>query len=507
MGRVSGGGGSGATATASIGQLPVGITSVTLTNPGAGYTSVPTVTVGGDGSGALVNATLNSTLPVGSVSWTSSIPACYAVGTAPGVSFNPAGATATATMTGQSCIRSFTVSGQCKDSNDSTVTAASGGFSGTVSWSGNGNSWKTSTAPKVVNPGNTSTPGSFTISCSNPKSGDPPTVTPTYGIQINTINVTSGGSYHAAPSVALPGVTPVGGSPTATATLSGTANPGPVASLSIPFGGNGSGYTVNPVPLTIAPPACTPGPSCVQATGTASITPSQGVLSIQVTNGGSGYSPASPPTVALSGGGGGLGATAMASVGSGGSYQGAVYLLTSLAVMPSGARAMAQMEAGVTYNQFTLGLGGALTLIGPNPAFGTPHSMPFEIIGNDCPTCTPGPPGCNTTPHPARDAIGVYDPTNATNPSAVEHGVAFPHARTDLDIGESFALGQVDERIVKTYETLNKVIEHCEQVISPRMKCSELNAEAWKIWERSGISKPPTGMGHGLGLEIHDRSH
>ena len=79
----SGGGGSGATAIATIFQLPTGITSVTLTNPGAGYSSVPAVTItpsDGNGSGAAVNATVNNTVPVQSVSWSSATPACYAIG-------------------------------------------------------------------------------------------------------------------------------------------------------------------------------------------------------------------------------------------------------------------------------------------------------------------------------------------------------------------------------------------------------------------------------------------
>ncbi len=81
---------------------------------------------------------------------------------------------------------------------------------------------------------------------------------------------------------------------------------------------------------------------------------------------------------------------------------------------------MTQMEVGITYNSFTFGIGGALTVLGPNPTFGTPHSQPFQMIGSDCPTCAPVPTGCNTTAVPAKDAIGVYDPTNATNPSAVQ---------------------------------------------------------------------------------------
>ena len=426
---ISGGGGSGATATAVVGQLPVGITSVKLTNGGAGYTSVPAVTItpaDGNGSGAIVNAALNSTLPVSSVAPTppattwASPAACYPIGTTPTVSFSPAGATASVTMTGNSCIYGFTASGSCSSKNvTANVTASNGtgsGFAGTVT---SGANKKADGTYVPSNPGSYSTvPTTFSVAspCSSV------TITPTYGIQISTVNVTAGGSYQTGspPSVSFGGATPRGGVPSATASLGGTVNPGPVTGLSIPFGGNGSGYDTNPI-LTIAPPSCTPGPSCVQATGTASIATDDGVLSINITNPGTGYSQANPPAVTISGGGGGSGATATASVGSAGNSMGRVHMLTSLAVTPSGSRAMAQMETGVKYDaSYTFGIGGALTLIGPNPLFGTPHSMPFQMIGNDCPTCAPAPSGCNTAAVPSRDAIGVYDPTQATNPSAVQ---------------------------------------------------------------------------------------
>lgn len=53
---ITGGGGSGATATASLGSGMV--TGISVTDPGSGYSSVPTVTVGGDGTGATATATL-----------------------------------------------------------------------------------------------------------------------------------------------------------------------------------------------------------------------------------------------------------------------------------------------------------------------------------------------------------------------------------------------------------------------------------------------------------------
>lgn len=330
------------------------------------------------------------------------------------------GATASATMTGNSCIYSFTASGTCGTKNETdTVTATNGtgsGFTGSVTTGSN---------KKVSGSFNPSNPGSYTVlpttfNAGGSCAGDL-TITPTYGKQISTVNVTAGGAYAAGspPTVTFGGAAPVGGTPAGTATLSGTVNPGPLTALSIPAGGNGSGYDANPT-LSITAPACTPGPSCIQATGTASIATDYGVLGINITNAGTGYSQGNPPVVTISGGGGGSGAKATASVGAAGNSMGAAYELTSLAVTPTGSRAMTQMEIGVTYtSSYTFGIGGALTLIGPAPSFGTPHSNNFQMVGTDCPTCAPVPSGCNTTALPSKDAIGIDDPTNATNPTAV----------------------------------------------------------------------------------------
>jgi len=424
---LSGGAGSGATATAVVDQLPQGLTSVTITNPGVGYTSNPAVTItptDGNGSGAIVNATVSDTEPVVSVgpsgaTWATP-PACYASGNTPTVIFTPASATATANMTGNSCIYSYQASGSCDGKNDTgAVTANNGtgsGFAGAVTA---GSNKKADGSYTPSNPGNyTAVPTTFSVAspCENVS------ITPTYGIQINTVTIpqNGGGSYTpgSPPTVTFGTYSPKGGLPGAKATLS-TGPTGIVNSLTIPVNGGGSGYDANPI-LIIAAPPCTPGPGCVTATGTASIATDYGVVSITLTNGGSGYSQANPPTVTFSGGGGGSGAQATATVGSSGNTMGPVSLLTALAVTPSGSRAMAQMETGVLYNSYTFGLGGALTLIGPNPNFGTPHSNNFQMIGTDCPTCAPVPSGCNTTALPSIDAIGIDDPTKATNPSAVQ---------------------------------------------------------------------------------------
>ncbi|WP_372240736.1 phage tail tube protein [Pseudomonas sp. CK-NBRI-02] len=56
---ITGGGGTGATAVAVLDGDEVA--SVTITNPGSGYSSVPSVSFsGGDGSGAAASASLNT---------------------------------------------------------------------------------------------------------------------------------------------------------------------------------------------------------------------------------------------------------------------------------------------------------------------------------------------------------------------------------------------------------------------------------------------------------------
>lgn len=58
---ITGGGGSGATAVAVLGTggAAATVASITITNAGSGYTSVPTVTITGDGANAAGTAVLN----------------------------------------------------------------------------------------------------------------------------------------------------------------------------------------------------------------------------------------------------------------------------------------------------------------------------------------------------------------------------------------------------------------------------------------------------------------
>jgi Tfp pilus assembly protein PilX len=101
-----GGDGTGATATAVMQQDTTGyVSAITLTTGGSGYTSAPTVTISGDGTGATVTATLSSSgttvTTAGSVTVVTLTTGGDSYATAPTVGFSGgggSGATATATL-------------------------------------------------------------------------------------------------------------------------------------------------------------------------------------------------------------------------------------------------------------------------------------------------------------------------------------------------------------------------------------------------------------------------
>ena len=74
----------------------------------------------------------------------------------------------------------------------------------------------------------------------------------------------------------------------------------------------------------------------------------------------------------------------------------------------------------------------------------------------------------------------------------------------NADTGESGSIGRPGEKQRRYYEAVLDAVETCERVLAHGMKPSELNSEAAKVFERHGVPRPPTGMGHGIGLEIYD---
>lgn len=251
---ISGGGGTGAMATASLSAPVVG---VTMTSGGSGYTSAPTVTISGDGSGATGVAILNGGL-VSDITITNGGSGYSSPPTVSLTGGGGSGAAATATINGS-------VGGL-------TVTDRGLGYTGipqvtfaSVDGNGSGASATVQVAGGLVT-----------------------------GVDVvsKVVLVSFGGSgYTTAPTVNLSGGGGTGA--TASATLSAA-----VSGFTLTHGG--SGYTSAPT-ITIAGDG-------EGADGTAIV--SGGVVTgITLTHGGSGFS--SVPTVVITGGGG-TGATATA---------------------------------------------------------------------------------------------------------------------------------------------------------------------------------------------------
>jgi Xaa-Pro dipeptidase len=72
------------------------------------------------------------------------------------------------------------------------------------------------------------------------------------------------------------------------------------------------------------------------------------------------------------------------------------------------------------------------------------------------------------------------------------------------DTGESFCIGKPPERQLKIYRALEELVNKCLEIAAPGVKCTDLSDEVVKIWDKHDVTRPPTGMGHGIGLETHE---
>ncbi len=290
----TGGGGTGATATAAISES---VTSIGVTNSGTGYTSAPACALSGGGftTAATCSANLGGAGPITAVALTGGGTGYTSV---PTVSFGGGGSGATAlaalgvvsyTFTGGS---KYTSAPSCMVSAPPAGTTAT--CTTTISTSG-GN--KKVTAVNVVLQG-TGYTGVPTVTIAAPGgSGTQATATAVLGVVSVALN--TGGLGYTSPTVSF-----LGGGFTTQATATATATGTTVTSVSFT---SGSGYTS-------APTVSFSGGGGSGAAATAGISGS--VVSVTLTNGGTGYT--SNPTVTFtSGGGSGAAATATASTGSG----------------------------------------------------------------------------------------------------------------------------------------------------------------------------------------------
>lgn len=72
------------------------------------------------------------------------------------------------------------------------------------------------------------------------------------------------------------------------------------------------------------------------------------------------------------------------------------------------------------------------------------------------------------------------------------------------DTGESGFLGVADEKQNKYYNAVKQTVDDVIDAIQPGVRPSELNKIADTVWEKHGISSSGSGMGHGIGLEVHE---
>jgi hypothetical protein len=403
-------GGITAEATADIEAVPSGqLSSITVGGGGAGYTSAPTVSFVGVGTGATATAHIVSPgASVNSVTLTSPGEQCYL--TPPPVSFvgGGSGATATAVLEGSpSCVVTWSVSGSCAARQGETVTGVElgggSGFSGSfrVSNGGRGGPSVVSGTETIQNPGTGFTANPTSLTNLNECPGL--TVTAVAGYRLASLNLTSGGSgYLTAPTVNVGS-----GAGTAVPSATGTATLGPWTVggtvSSITLNNPGSGYTV--APLVVLTPVGLPLPT-VTATATANLALTNRVSSLTLTNPGLGYT--YNPTVTISAPPlGGITATARANRANG-SDLGKLYLVTSMSMTRSGAKAMAQTELASPV--IGAWFPGALTLNGPitdpDDTLTFPNSNVFKVSGNDANTCS-------ETAEDPKPAVGGYDDPHA----------------------------------------------------------------------------------------------
>lgn len=403
------------------------VTAVTIIDPGSGYTSAPTVTIAGTGgSGA------NATATIGEAERCSTTQQ-YATSAASGtftlvVKVDPSladGSTISDTVSVKNIPGNvYTDANSANDASTATVTVQrrvdvqmakddSACTPSTAACSAYGNHY--------IYPGNPSGPQSLswfvTVANGGPSRASGITVTDVmpFGFTESTATITGGGnncSYNSSTTTVTCTVTTLdptpfvsfsgGGGAAATATVSSGAVSG-FTGLS-----GGSGFTSAPEVFLI-------GGGGSGATATATLSGSA-VGSITVTNGGTGYT--SPPAVTFAGGGGAASAVATVSGGSittftltsGGSYTSAPTVTISTFGPGSGASNPTVTVSGGTVTTLTGGGGGSAYINTPVITIAGTTTVDTTAIANSA-TVTYNETDTYTGNDPATDTVIVLAPT------------------------------------------------------------------------------------------------
>ena len=299
--NITGGSGTGATATATISNGA--IVGVVVTAPGSGFTSAPTVTVTGTGSGAVLTAIVEAAFSINA-----NKPANFVVSNIPAYAAPDAKISAKLTTTQLNYVGGNLNTYQPAEVLDMTIQGRTYLNTNAVIASSYNEVDRMGSNPSTLIEYSMSTTNanvSPLIDVRNSPSliaynyrirsqaGEDFNSSTSTGVISQIILLNSGSGYNVVPTVSILGN---GTGAAATAVLGTTA----VSSLTLTAGG--SGYTTTPsVSIT--------GGGGTGAVGSATLAATS-IASIAVTAGGSDYT--SAPAIAFSGGGGGTGATATA---------------------------------------------------------------------------------------------------------------------------------------------------------------------------------------------------
>jgi hypothetical protein len=451
-------GGVQATATANMTLTTSVVGAINVTSQGDNYATVPTVVIdapplGGTQATAHVCTSsaecANPYIPPGasvaSVSVSSAGTTCYA--SAPAVLFSGgggSGAAATAALAGgsTSCIVAWSVTGTCHAHRNETITG--------IGLTGGGGSGFSGTL-KFDSSGNVVTGYPTVQSSGTGYSSNPTAMTGISGCGSLTLSVVRGRRI-ASPQTITPssggsGYTSAPSVSFATGSGSGDSLPAGSATLGPEPPGsrkvrqiivdNGGSGYTSTPNVTIIGSGTGASASAVLANNVYKVS------SITVTNQGYGYT--TDPNVTISGGGG-SGATATAILGRGANY-GKIYLITALGQTQTGGRSMLQMEATTALSGFHST--AALTIDGPDPNVQhMPNSTNFYVNGNDANSC-------GQTPEPVRPAVGGYDDPNADPPThSVDEIIdALPDDRLDHYVGDGGT-----PSVANVYESLGETL-------------------------------------------------